>query len=372
MKTFMGSCARSAIRGCRVWTRWRFAPLLIVGLLMLACVAPVKGQSRDLQDLSAQLAQKITKSGKKSIAVVDFTDLQGNVTELGRFLAEELSVSLSQQANGFTIIDRTYLKAILREHKLAATGLIDPETASKLGQIAGVQGLVTGTIVPLGDNVSLSVKVLDATTEAIIAATITQIPRTEAINTLLKTSISGGSNGSSTSESEAGPESQQGISSGSQPTGAVVVHGEDLDFIVKACRRQRGRVLCVGSITNKTSGELSVDIREAYVLDNMGNQSQIDLYRQLVLGARGFSQQMEPDLPMNFSVWTEYGTQSASGGSGLGPVAAAIAPGVGGGAGGIDPRATSVSIVLKGYYQGQQIGGRPYTVTLRHVPIQER
>ncbi len=34
------------------------------------------------------------------------------------------------------VIDRTHLKAILHEHKLASTGLIDPQTARQLGRIA--------------------------------------------------------------------------------------------------------------------------------------------------------------------------------------------------------------------------------------------
>ena len=58
--------------------------------------------------------------------MVDFTDLQGNVTELGRFLAEELSITLSESEKGFEIVDRTHLKAILQENKLSTTGLMDP------------------------------------------------------------------------------------------------------------------------------------------------------------------------------------------------------------------------------------------------------
>lgn len=225
--------------------RWAGA-VLISGALMLAGVTTVKGQSRDLQDLSAQLAHKIAESGKKSVAVVDFTDLQGNVTELGRFLAEELSVSLSQQASGFTVIDRTYLKAILREHKLAASGLIDPATASKLGQIAGVQGLVTGTIVPLGDNISLSVKVLDAGTEAIIGATTTQIPRTEAINALLSKSVS--PNGSSNDDSYQ-PQ-------GSSPASATTYARETkdvgpLEVTLKDCRSEVEGIRCDALVTNR-------------------------------------------------------------------------------------------------------------------------
>lgn len=67
--------------------------------------------------------------GKAKIAVVDFTDLRGGVTELGRFISDDLSVSLAGMSKGFKIVDRTHLKSILQEHKPSATGVIDSAAA---------------------------------------------------------------------------------------------------------------------------------------------------------------------------------------------------------------------------------------------------
>ena len=47
---------------------------------------------KEINRISATMAKKITQAGKSRVAVVDFTDLRGNVTELGRFIAEEFSV----------------------------------------------------------------------------------------------------------------------------------------------------------------------------------------------------------------------------------------------------------------------------------------
>jgi TolB-like protein len=141
--------------------------------------------AQDMRPLSANLARSISSSGRKTVAVVDFTDLQGNVTELGRFLAEELSVVLVADARGFEVIDRTHLKAILKEHRLATTGIIDPQTARKIGQIAGIDALVTGTTTPLGDSIRLSAKVLDTDTAKMLGASTMDVPRTKAIEELL-------------------------------------------------------------------------------------------------------------------------------------------------------------------------------------------
>jgi curli biogenesis system outer membrane secretion channel CsgG len=107
------------------------------------------GYEKEIDNISKTMADKIAAAGKKKVAVVDFTDLQGNVTELGRFIAEEFFTSLLIAKKGFTVIDRTHLNALLKEHKLSAKGLIDPTTAKKLGKIAGPEALITGTLTPL-------------------------------------------------------------------------------------------------------------------------------------------------------------------------------------------------------------------------------
>ncbi len=157
--------------------------------LVLTAMATVPLFAQDMKTVSSSLASRIAASARKTVAVVDFTDLQGNATELGRFLAEQLSEDLVNDANGFRVIDREHLKTILQEHKLAATGLIDPTTIRKLGQIAGVDALVTGAITPFGDTVKLSAKVLDTSTAETIAAATIEVPKTKAIEDLLKRGI---------------------------------------------------------------------------------------------------------------------------------------------------------------------------------------
>jgi TolB-like protein len=145
---------------------------------------------KEIKAMSATLSECIIAAGNKTIAVVDFTDLQGNVTELGRFFAEEFSGTLASSGKGFKIIDRTHLKTLLAKHKLSTTGIIDPQTARKLGQIAGVDSLITGTITPFGDTIRLSVKVLETNTAMVIGAASGDIAKTKAIEELLGKGIS--------------------------------------------------------------------------------------------------------------------------------------------------------------------------------------
>lgn len=144
---------------------------------------------KEINTLSASIAKKIAGSGKKLIAVLDFTDLQGNVTELGRFLAEEFSGTMVDLGKGFDVIDRIHLKSLLKEHKLSEKGIIDPSTARKLGKIAGVDAIVTGTITPFGETVRISAKVLSIETAKIISSSRGNIPKTKAIEELLAREI---------------------------------------------------------------------------------------------------------------------------------------------------------------------------------------
>jgi TolB-like protein len=147
---------------------------------------------KELKALATEIAENIAKTNKTRLAVVDFTDLKGNVTELGRFIAEELSVGLQIAGKNLEVVDRTHLQTLLKEHKLSSTGLIDPESSRKLGQIAGVDALITGTITPFGETIRLSAKIIDTESAKLIGANTGNIPATEAIKMLLASGIESG------------------------------------------------------------------------------------------------------------------------------------------------------------------------------------
>ncbi|MCI5137554.1 MAG: hypothetical protein D3922_03870 [Candidatus Electrothrix sp. AR1] len=159
--------------------------LFFAVITMLLLPIPSWGYEKEIDTLSTAMAEKIAKAGKGTVAVVDFTDLDGNVTQLGRFIAEELSGALAEKGQGFEVVNRSNLKLILKEHKLFEKGVIDGKAAMRLGEIAGVQALVTGTITPFTENVRLSVSVLDINTAKIIENKRENIPRTTDINELL-------------------------------------------------------------------------------------------------------------------------------------------------------------------------------------------
>ena len=183
-----------------------YAPVIrivILGFAIFFLTQPVFSQGPAVYTLSSGLAEIANRSGRKTVAVVDFTDLQGCVTELGRYMAEDVSVALVNDAKGFEVIDRTNLKILMQEHKLASSGIIDPATARKLGQVAGVDALVTGTIAPLSDSVHVSAKILDTQTAKMLGGITADIPRTKTVDELLAKGVA---NCVSTAASPGSPE----------------------------------------------------------------------------------------------------------------------------------------------------------------------
>src|SRR5574341_21152 len=99
---------------------------LTLGLLafLLICANSAPGYEKELNCLAGSLTQKLLEGRKKKVAVVDFTDMEGHTTYAGRFLAEEISVLLSNLGSRteFEVVDRLRLKSLLKEQGLEATG----------------------------------------------------------------------------------------------------------------------------------------------------------------------------------------------------------------------------------------------------------
>lgn len=166
--------------------------LLTITLFFAFSVA-TKAQSdyeKQLSYFSNDLAAKIKKSHKLKIAVSDFLDNNQIQTELGKSIAEELSVGLiNANSDSFQVMERSNLTAILTEHKLASTGLIDPETAKKLGKLKAVDAVIVGTITPLINSFRITIKVLDTETGLAFAATNASIASTPEIKELFSKKV---------------------------------------------------------------------------------------------------------------------------------------------------------------------------------------
>lgn len=157
-----------------------------VSLVAMAVAHAASDPDALMAKLAADLSTGISQSGCKKVSVIDFTDLQGRHSDLGRFLAEDLSVQLVNSAKDFSVMDRANLKSVLDEHKLTASGLIDPKNAKDLGKFAGVDGIILGTITPLGNSLAITVKAISTETTQVLVAKKANLPKTPEFDAIMK------------------------------------------------------------------------------------------------------------------------------------------------------------------------------------------
>lgn len=161
--------------------------LVTVSLCLLLsgrALAETQGMDKELSDMAEKLATQIKEHAKKKVTVIDFTDLEGGSSELGRYVADQLTVNLVIGKRDFSVLDRANLKTILAEHKLTATGLVDPENAKKLGMFAGVDALILGNIVPIDHDIQLTAKIITTDTAEIVGAARATFRTNDAIEQL--------------------------------------------------------------------------------------------------------------------------------------------------------------------------------------------
>jgi hypothetical protein len=157
----------------------------VLFVVLSSLLAHAQDLDTALSKLTDDLAAKIKAGGCKKVTVLDFTDLQGGSSELGRYIAEQLNVDLVMTKHDFAVLDRANLKSILAEHKLTATGLVDPENAKQLGKFAGVDALIIGNITPYGKHIKLAVKVITTETAEIVGAAKAEFQSDDTVQQLL-------------------------------------------------------------------------------------------------------------------------------------------------------------------------------------------
>jgi len=94
------------------------------------------------------LAEKVT-GPRLRVAVIDFENKTTYGTRLGSASADILVTELAK-TDRFILIERAKLDKLLGEQKLGLTGIIDPDTAAKMGRMLGAAAIVTGAVSEFG------------------------------------------------------------------------------------------------------------------------------------------------------------------------------------------------------------------------------
>jgi TolB-like protein len=121
--------------------------------------------------LQLQPAYSAGEFRKTKIAVLDF-QLQGEgfeTQDMGIIVAEWFITALVK-AGRFEVIERGLIQKLLEEQKLSMTGLVDANTATKIGRFLGVKTIISGSVMKLQNVMEINARIIDVETASIIAA----------------------------------------------------------------------------------------------------------------------------------------------------------------------------------------------------------
>jgi len=99
--------------------------------------------------LSSALISSDLKNLKKRVAVVAFTDKARYGHNIGSGMADMLVTSLVESKK-FIVVERNELDKIMQEQGLGMSGAVTAQSAAKVGQLLGVELIITGSVSEFG------------------------------------------------------------------------------------------------------------------------------------------------------------------------------------------------------------------------------
>jgi hypothetical protein len=106
-----------------------------------------------------------------TVAVLDFDASDARLKESGTQLALLLTTKLST-LDAVVVVERQDLSKLLGEQELGASGLVNPGTAARIGQLTGARVLVTGRVFAVAGETTVAVKVMSTETGRVFGASI--------------------------------------------------------------------------------------------------------------------------------------------------------------------------------------------------------
>ncbi len=104
---------------------------------------------------------------------------QGTSLSLGKAVGEALRGELAG-ARGIVLVERARIDAVAREHRLALSGVVDPATAVRLGELTRARYVLSGAAADLGGLLVLSARLADVETKGVILSVQATSDRGEA------------------------------------------------------------------------------------------------------------------------------------------------------------------------------------------------
>lgn len=146
-----------------------WSKLVLIGLFAAGTAVSLRADPLD------KIAKKISKASSrlknKQIAVLPFPYHDGREGEGSTIISERLVTKIVNRGK-LRVVERSLLEKVLMELNLQYSGVISQGSAKDLGNILGVEAILTGTLIDLGgDQIEINARLIDAETGLVLTAT---------------------------------------------------------------------------------------------------------------------------------------------------------------------------------------------------------
>lgn len=163
-------------------------PVLLLIMLPISLHAQ---KPRSYAAVTTELSQKIVDAPSprvpQNLAVVPFTATASSAQQskaFGEYLTETIIGSISGHPAKLKLFERTRMDAILKEHEFILTDLMKPAAALKIGQLAPIDALLSGTYTKLKSYIEVSARIIDVSSGEITMSYVGRIKMNKNLSAL--------------------------------------------------------------------------------------------------------------------------------------------------------------------------------------------
>lgn len=240
--------------------KWIGPLLALFTVLAPSSASAQKSLSDGVDDLATKLAKSYGDGAKGRVAIVPLRELGGSENLLGTYIAETLTNSFFE-AGYRDMVERQMLDRAMQELKLNFTGMIDPESAKKIGKFLNADFVVGGTMTEFTGEVSVICRMFAVQTGEVVAVATTKIVKDDSVKSMLTKGT-----GSQASAARGAPaDVGQGI-------GELTQEALGTSFRLKGCSHRGEIVDCVLSVT-ALDGDATITLwRNTRLVDDSGQE----------------------------------------------------------------------------------------------------
>ena len=115
-----------------------------------------------------------TPEEKMTVAVLDFLNVDGSHSVLGRYFAEQTGHYLAKRPQ-IILVERTQIDRLAEEFDFSASGYVSDHSAIALGGMLGASAVVLGTLIKVGRKIEVHMKTVDTRTGAVLTSGSTEL-----------------------------------------------------------------------------------------------------------------------------------------------------------------------------------------------------